>query len=239
MDYVQEIQTQMYYRESLKEIDLYYVPKVFEEYCCENIIASEYINSPSLSELNMSELSRDELNLIGESLLNLYFIEIFQGQYVQTDCHGGNFLLIRENSQFKLGLIDFGACLKYTEETLWNYRSLIKALYHKDKTQFFILLDKLIKEVDGEYSFDNEKVWDYCLLAISPLEHTSFDWGKTTLPDELYIKAKDILKSSSLSKPPHSFIFLDRKLIGIFSILRQFGSVINMKEIADTYLFSD
>lgn len=64
---------------------------------------------------------------IGENVLRLCLLELFEFRFMQTDPNWANFLY--DTSASKLGLIDFGASREYTKEFMdgW-YRLLTSAL---------------------------------------------------------------------------------------------------------------
>lgn len=230
MDYEHEAKKQAEYIALMKDVPGCTVPKLYPEYSSKEVIVSEFIEGTSLS--NLPVLSQDERNRIGETLFRLFFQEIFRGHLIQTDSHPGNFLYRNK----ELVLIDFGACLSYPEKELSQYRSLITELYHGRKEKFFDLLSDIAAKGQGKFEIDPELLWKYCELAASPLKSKDFEWGTTTLPDQLFPMAHELVTSSSIEVPPHEFIFLDRKLLGLFSLLRSLEARFDVKAITDIYV---
>lgn len=233
MNYPKEIEKHRNYKEWIESYNGYKVPLIYDEVSAENIIISEYIKYPTLSEIDPDSLGQVDRNLVGERILRLFFLEIFKGEYIQTDCHPGNYHLDNEGNIY---IIDFGAVLKYERHVILKYQTLIKSLYLKNRKNFFKTLDLINNELGSELIFDQEQIWNYCQLAISPLYADNYDWGTTDLPDRLLAKAKELISTVKIEKPPHHFIFLDRKLLGVFSILRKFESRINMLELSNEFL---
>jgi predicted unusual protein kinase regulating ubiquinone biosynthesis (AarF/ABC1/UbiB family) len=232
MDYEKEVEKHMTHYQQLIDFQGVKVPLVDQLYSCENCIVSEYIPAKTLSDIDLESMTQKEKNIIGHRLMELYFYEVFHCDYIQSDCHAGNFLWDGEN----LILIDFGAMVKLSPENISIYQNLITSLYRKDQNYFFSLLDSFNKEHQNGLQFDMEKLWEYCQLAISPLRSHHYDWGSTDLPDRLVEMAKNMLSDIDIQKPPHQFIFLDRKLVGIFSLLNKFNCRLDMQSIAIKYL---
>lgn len=230
MDYEHEAKKHAEYFELMKDVPGCSVPKLFPEFCSKDVIVSEYIEGTSLSQI--PELSQEERNRIGETLFRLFLQEIFRGHLIQTDSHPGNFLYHEK----EITLIDFGACLAYPEKELAQYRKLITELYHGRKDEFFVHLNAIADKGKGKFEVDPKLLWKYCELAASPLKSTDFNWGTTTLPDDLFPLANELVTSSSIEVPPHEFIFLDRKLLGLFSLLRSLKARFNVKAISDIYI---
>ena len=228
MDYRKETEKHEEYFETMKGIPGVKVPKIFKRYCNDIIIASEFIDGRSLSEIEKLNLSQDERNRLGILLFRLFFKEVFGGNLIQTDCHAGNYLYDGRD----VALIDFGACLHYETAELEKYRDLIRYTYLKDRESFFKALDL----VAGKYEMNRDLLWEYCLLASSPLQETDYDWATTTLPDKISPKGLELVKTSKVETPPHQFIFLDRKLLGLFSVLRLLRARFNVKDIVKDFI---
>lgn len=64
---------------------------------------------------------------LGENILRLCLLELFEFRFMQTDPNWANFLY--DGQTHKLGLIDFGASREYTKEFMngW-YRLLMSAV---------------------------------------------------------------------------------------------------------------
>lgn len=230
MDYEHEAKKHAEYIELMKGVPGCKVPKIYPEYSSKEVITSEFVEGNPLSHL--PELSQEERNRIGETLFRLFLHEIFRGQLIQTDSHPGNFLY-REGEIY---LIDFGACLSYPEKELSQYRKLVSELYSGNKETFMKQLDEVVSKGKGAYEIDPDLLWKYCQLASSPLRSENFDWGTTKLPDELLPLANELVTNSSIEVPPHDFIFLDRKLLGLFSLLRSINATFDVKAISEMYL---
>lgn len=225
MDYELERKKHCEYQKLLHDVPGCYVPKLYPQFSTADIIASEFIEGVHLSGL--SDLPQEKRNQIGETLFRLFLREIFVSNLIQTDSHPGNYLY----RPGQVVLLDFGACLRYSDEAIGNYRSLIEELFHGNKEKFLNRLTAIAGK-DGEFAFDPDLLWEYCKLAASPLQSEDFDWGETKLPDELYPLAMKLVTTTTVETPPHEFIFLDRKLLGLFSLLRTLGARFNVRALA-------
>lgn len=230
MDYVHEARKHGEYVTLMKDVPGCYVPAIFSKYSSDKVIVSEFIDGIPLTEVQ--HLSQEERNRLGETLFRLFLQEIFKGRLIQTDSHPGNFLYRKG----EVVLIDFGACLEYPEETIQNYRHLISELFHGRRDNFFSLLSQISEKTGGSMVLDQDLLWKYCLLAGSPLQSKDYDWGSTRLPDELYPLGMELVKTSTIETPPHEFIFLDRKLLGLFSLLRSLKASFDVNAVAKIYL---
>lgn len=229
MDYEHEAKKHAEYEKLMMDVPGCYVPKLYPEFCSERVIVSEYIDGIPLSTLK--GLTQEERNKLGTTLFRLFLQEIFRGHLIQTDSHPGNYLY--RNGE--VVLIDFGACLTYPEKTLGQYRRLIGELYHGRRENFFAVLNE-ISGNGGSFLMDQDLLWKYCELAASPLRSTDYDWGTTRLPDELYPLGMELVTTSRIDTPPHDFIFLDRKILGLFSLLKSLRARFDVSSVSRLYL---
>ena len=89
----------------------FYVPKIMEELCGDNIIVSEWFHGVTIEEVQAGHKESDR---ICEGLMRLTFLELFKWRFSQTDPNPGNFLW--DEREGKVGLIDFGGCREYDKE---------------------------------------------------------------------------------------------------------------------------
>jgi predicted unusual protein kinase regulating ubiquinone biosynthesis (AarF/ABC1/UbiB family) len=236
MDYKEEVNKQIEFRKFLVDYPSFYVPRVYSELSNQEVIVSEYIEGHNLGELANLSLSQVERNQLGRELLSLFYLEIFKGHLIQTDCHAGNFIVTKMGGDYKLVLIDFGASIFYDESVLVIYQKILRSIFNQQRRDFFITLNSITEKNGGEYEMDPDLIWDYCLMAGSPMRSEDFDWGSTDLADQLYLKSLELIKKSHIEKPPHQFIFLDRKLLGIFSLLKSLKCRFNVKELVSQFI---
>lgn len=231
MDYESEIIKHQEYKDLLKDEAGFYIPKIYKSLSSEKVIVSEFIDGTSLAQADLKLISQEKKNDIGRKMLYLFFKEIFDGELIQTDSHGGNYLLRGSD----IVLIDFGACLRFLKEDLERYRGLIQSVFEKNRAKFLIMLYEIVPDL----RIDEGVLWDYCLLASSPLHSTDYDWGTTTLPEDLTPLVLELMKKSKIDYLPHKFIFLDRKLLGLFSILRLLKSRFDVKQVVESFMIGE
>lgn len=236
MDYVTELNTQSQFARIFKDQNDFYIPKVYPNLSTNTVLVSEFIDAKPLSLIDISLLSQKDRDRIGSQVMYLYFYEIFNSNYIQTDCHGGNFLIREVEGDFELVLIDFGSCLKFQDEILEEYKNLLRGIFLKDRELFIKTFKNILDKSNDNYHVDEDMIWDYCSLAASPMDSNNYDWGETNLPDLILEKSKDLISGLDIQRPPHHFIFLDRKLLGTFSILRKLKSKVDMKTLANDFL---
>lgn len=233
MDYERERKVLLEYKTLLND-NFYYVPKVLKKYSNKKVICLEFIDGFPLSDISYENSSREKVNKLGEKIFELFLKEIFELNLVQTDAHGGNYYVNEDLD--KLFLLDFGACLDFEEEVLNFYRGFLKYSYLLDENNFFKTLENFISFSEKSLTYDRSILWEYMSLASSPLRSYHYHWGETKILDELFALGSKLRKSLKFDSVPSQFIFLDRKVMGVFTLLRKLKSEFNVDAICKKYL---
>lgn len=237
LDYTHEAALTMKYRELLSEDDRYIVPNVHLRYSNEKVLATDFIEGLRADHLLIQGLSSERRNQLAENFIDLYFREIFDWGFVQTDPHLGNYKIkIQSNGQDQLVLLDFGAARTFTGAFLDNYRRLVKGAVVGDKELFYKGargLGFIIESDSAEYIEQFEK---FCMETVEPFRSSgTFNWKANDLPNRV-VKSALRFKNFDLRSPPRDIIFLDRKTGGVFMFLSVLAADINAREIINPYL---
>ncbi len=216
MDYLREAQETAKYRMRLAGDSRFIVPEVIPEFCSQKIIASSFESGVSPDDLSVVALSSERRNVLALNFLDLYFKEVFEWGSVQTDPHLGNYKIrINSNEVDQLVLLDFGALKNYSDIFLKKYRELLKASVLADKPRLSsALLDlNLIRPGDSEEML--EAFESFCQTTVEPFKGL-YDWKNTDLPQRLTAQGMMLSRKFPLRTPPREFIFLNRKVAGVF-----------------------
>lgn len=230
MDYIREAKTQNDYIEKIDD-PFFKIPRVEHKYSSKTVLCMDYIEGFALSKIDDYDPSQEVKNKIGEKIFDLFLREIYEFSLVQTDAHGGNYYIAHDFSC--VYLLDFGACLSFKEETIQFYRNFIKFAYEENKEKFFQETDQFIEQWEGELEFDRDLMWDYICFLTNPLREENYSWGDQSFIDELYKKGRELQKTVRITAIPHQFIFLDRKILGVYTLLSSLKAQFNVKSIMD------
>ena len=240
MNYKEEAKNQHEYKLAAKDLTGVYVPQVFLKDCTSKILVQEYIHGVLLSSEKVLERDQDYRNKIGIKIFQLFFHEIYVMGLVQSDAHAGNYLVIeKEVGEATVVLVDFGACVHYSKKTLRPYLELIESVFNNDKFKYTKTFAKIEKESQGQYQIDRDLLFDYFKLCVSPLHSSDFDWGQTSLPDQVYQLGISIFKNSKIDNPPYQYIFIDRKIAGVFSLLKMLRARFDVLAVVSPYFIKD
>lgn len=232
-DYELEQASLLQYQKNLGEDEFFYIPKVYPEYSGKNYITFEFINGVGLRDEIFVGLDQNYRNKLGEKFLELFLKELFVWNLAQTDAHLGNY--IYDPIKKKIALIDFGACKTVSKSFLQGYKKILKASYTQDRELFFEA-SKELKYFDLNAS-NTDLLWDYFSLVGRPfVGEGPYDWGKSTIPDQILKKLPRVLKEVQLKSPPGDGIFIDRKVSGVFFFLKHLKARVNNKALFKHYL---
>ena len=125
-DYRQEIENAIRFRKDMKDVKWIKVPKVYKEYCTDDMIVMEYVESEKLTELSDPKVNKKK---ICEGLINSYVIQTMDKGFFHADPHPGN-LGFTPNG--KLVFYDFGLLINLSEELRNGFKDLFNCIINKD-----------------------------------------------------------------------------------------------------------
>lgn len=249
LDYGLELEHTNKYKQLLRGDPRYLVPEVFPEWSRKNILASSFESGIAIDDPLIKNLSPLRRNRLAENFLDLYFKELFEWSFIQTDPHFGNYKIrLDEQGKDKIVLLDFGAVRKYNDEFIIPYRKMVKAAFLKDI--------QALEEASLELRFlsheDPQSLRDYfvefCLLTMEPFskpvpdnqhlfdQNGHYDWKASDLPKRLTRIGLKIIKEFPLRTPPKELIFIDRKTGGVFVMMSHLGAKIDGGKLLEKYL---
>lgn len=243
VDYAKELELMNTYREHLANDPRFVIPKTYPDFSTKKILCTHYEQGFSIDSNEVFYLSQDRKNKISENFLDLFFLELFQFNLIQTDAHFGNYSIriSEKNDIDQIILFDFGATRSYPEEFLNAYRAFVMSACHKDfqglrnaATTLGLAYEKNTDEFLSDFS-------KMCFLIAEPFmgerdtpftdSEGRYHWGESDLPDRVKNHAKKIAASLQFRLPPKEMISIDRKLGGIFIFLKKMNAQINGRMI--------
>jgi predicted unusual protein kinase regulating ubiquinone biosynthesis (AarF/ABC1/UbiB family) len=199
----------------------YIVPTIYEKYCTSKVLCMEYIQAKTVDSYLLKATEEQKISLANDFFL-LFLKEIFDWKLLQSDAHAGNYFIKDD----KWVLIDFGAT-KEIEDKL--YENLVHALFMRDRDLMFETLSNNgamnMKETDFDY------FWNYCKLISEPLQDYEYDWERSEIVSTVLTKAKELQDKIKFNRLPHENIFIDRKISGVYFMMKKIGVKINLNKL--------
>ena len=237
LDYTLEARQTTKYREFIGSDSRYVVPSVFIKYSNSKVLATEYLDGLKSDHALVQNLSEARRNKLSENFIELYFKEIFDWNFVQTDPHLGNYKIqIDSMGSDRLVLLDFGATKKFSSVFMENYRKMIKGCIIEDTETFMAGARGLGFVIDSDTPEYVKTFQAFCYETVEPFKAPdNYNWKMTNLPKRV-VKSAIQFKNFELRSPPRDILFLDRKTAGVFTFLSVLGANINARKIIDPYL---
>lgn len=262
VDYRLEARTTEKFRQMLADDSRFVVPRVLPDYSTNHVIGATYEHGHSVSSEVVGNLSLERRSNLGKAALELFFRELFVWGEIQTDPNFGNYRIRiagengdqeGENSeQDRIVLLDFGAVQSYTSEFLDPVIQMVRASYEND-------LDAVIdggvrlRFMSTDWPKDVlETFGKVCMSVLEPLssDHENwpeaavssegqYRWKQSDLPSRVARQAARSAISRYFRVPPREFVFLNRKLIGVYTFIAVLYSEFNGEPLLRKYLYGE
>jgi predicted unusual protein kinase regulating ubiquinone biosynthesis (AarF/ABC1/UbiB family) len=199
----------------------YIVPEVYPKFCTKKVLCMEYVEGQSI-DTYLETATNEQKRKLALDFFTLFLKEIFQWRLLQSDAHPGNYLI----KNHKWVLIDFGAT-KDIEDNL--YEDLVHALFTRDKELMFKSLG-----AQGAMDMENtdlEYFWEYCKVISEPLQDNKYEWSTSDILNSVLSRSKELQSKIKFHRLPHENIFIDRKISGVYFMLKKIGAEINLNQL--------
>ena len=256
VDYRLEARTTEKFRQMLSHDPRFVVPRVLAEFSTDHIIASTYEHGHSVSSVAVRELPLERRSALGQAALELFFRELFDWGEIQTDPNFGNYRIRIAGEQGgdsetdRIVLLDFGAVQSYSSDFLQPVIQMIRASYEEDLEQVVeggIKLRFMSRDWPAEVL---DKFGKVCMSVLEPLakdrsqwpdyavnSHGQYRWKQSDLPSRVAKQAARSAISRYFRVPPKEFVFLNRKLIGVYTFIAVLHSEFNGEDLLRKYLY--
>ena len=251
IDYLQEAEITQRFARRLQGDTRFLVPEIFPDYCTQSVLAMSYEPGYGITSPAVQKLSQERRNQISEGLLGLFFREMFSWHEVQTDPNFGNYRIqLGEGSEpDRIVLLDFGAVNKYPAEIMTPINRVIAGAWRGDRkaildgsTRLGFLSGRMPESTRDAYA-------SLCSMMIEPVlgnkecvpNHVLDDqgrylWKSSDLPARIVNKATRSAVSRYFEVPPKEFIFLNRKLMGVYTFMSALDARLDSSEMIADFL---
>lgn len=234
VDYHFEAHKTQFIAQMLEGDERYIVPEVFREYSTGKILTTSYEAGLIVTMPEVTGLPLRRRNHISQAALDLFLMEIFDWGEMQTDPNFGNYRirLGDGSSPDKIVLLDFGAMKCFDAKFLNPFCKMIQAAYEEDREVFLreAINLKFMREHFPREVLDNFA--DITMEIIEPLsahpdpqagailnEKGQYCWKESNLPQRVARRASQASMSKYFALPPKEFMFINRKLMGVYTFI--------------------
>ena len=251
VDYRLEAKTTDHFNQLLADDTRFVVPRVYFEFSSDQVLATSFELGENVSSPLVSQLSQTRRNILAKASLELFLKELFVWHEIQTDPNFGNYRIrIDEKGQAdQIVLLDFGAVQKYPDSFIRPVCRMISSAYNSDI--------KGVIEGGIALQFMN-KSWpesvltefaNVCIAVLEPLAKNNasagkeafnhdgeYCWRASDLPTRIAKRAAVSAISRYFKIPPKEFVFLNRKLVGVYTFISVLGGQFNGAEQLAPYV---
>jgi len=231
----------------------YHVPRLHPEYCTGSVLAMEYIEGYSVADEDVAHLSLERRNALAMAMLELFFYELYDWGFLQTDPNFGNYLLRLDDRRKKIAddelvLIDFGSVLDCSEDFLFHLRHVIDAGQSQDVPRLVAGLTGLGCLQEDASEEGQQMFADFCQHLLEPLrpkeklpvEYLNADgqycWAKSRLMRRAGKQAALSTTSRHFTTPSRDFALIARKLSGVFNFIAVLEAEFNAHEMVERHI---
>jgi aarF domain-containing kinase len=234
-DYRLEAANLALYKETHGNPD-FVVPDVFGDYSTERVLTLSFEAGRRLGEWLKAGPTRAAVDRFAPLVVRLMVEEFFVHGVVQTDPNYGNFLYREQEG--RIVLLDFGATKRYPASFRKDIRDLMKAVSEGDDAAVMALtfdhelLDRREPpEVIALYLAMLRKI-----TAMFAPERQPFNFGDDRFLRELRELVIRFTSAVRHSPPARQLIFLNRKLGGMFHLLKDLDATLDLRPFFEDVL---
>lgn len=235
VDYSRELKATAAMYELLVDQPEFIVPKVYPDFSGPKILATSFEPGFDMGSPEVASLSFERRNRLAQNYARHFLQELFVFKQVQTDPHFGNYKIrINENGEDQIVLLDFGAVRKFSQTFIQSYTQMVSGIFEDDREKTIAGAIKVGYLHEGDGIKLQDSFWEITQLALEPWlsadnPRANFDnldrqgyymWSQSDLPNRVSKKGAEYALTFKLRPPPREVVFLDRKIGGVFIVLK-------------------
>ncbi len=219
-DYLRESKSLQHYKEQFLYDQRFIIPKVYEEFTTKRVLTLSFEPGIKLVDYLETNLGEEDRAYFADLILDLIFSEFFKFGIVQTDPNYGNFLWRTETKQ--LVLLDFGATRTYSKVFRKKIRRLLDLSINRKERELLELAfqEKLLDERESSEVKDLFVQFIDKIVSIFREEAQPFHYRNAEYLAEIRAMSLGFASQVKYTSPAQEMIFLNRKLGGMFHLLK-------------------
>ena len=227
-DYRHEAACLHEYRRHLAEDARFALPEPIDALSGERVLTMTWLDGQPFGRWMGQGPSLEAREGVARALLDLYCQEFFEWGFVQTDPNPGNFMILDDG---RVGLLDFGATVRYDHAFRRQYVELLRAMGRGRREELietgidFGLLDRREGAEAREAFVEMMQAAAHPFSpSVQPFEFQDPDYQRQARA--IVFRFAGALRHTP---PPRRLLFLHRKLGGLFNILKRLDVRLDME----------
>jgi predicted unusual protein kinase regulating ubiquinone biosynthesis (AarF/ABC1/UbiB family) len=233
VNYQNELTLLKQYRTHLFQDTRYHVPEAIEAFCTPSVLCTSFETGYRVDSPEVRALSQERRDALASSFVDLFLMEFYEWNLVQTDPHFGNYLIqIHPNgSNDRWVLFDFGALRTFSKEFKDSYILLASGVLNTEP-ETIIQAGVSMGLVSEEDSPEAKRSFvELAYLSAEPLLQTQpYSWAKSELPKRTAALSMKVIPTLKFRIPPKEMLSLNRKLGGIYVHLAELDSLLPIRK---------
>lgn len=217
LDYLQEAANIQTYQELFGDDPRVRVPRLHAKLCTERVLTMDRLPGRHIDAWLEGGASREARQRAGETLVDIYYQQLFRHRTLLADPHPGNYLFEDDG---RVGLLDFGCVKRFDEFWIGTYA---RAAYSTklDDRQATLEAAEQLGAWDGTDPEDGQLIWDFCEIIGQGFRKGAFTIGSghESLMEEMRPLGKRFIRRPTVHIPGH-VLFAHRALGGLYALLR-------------------
>ena len=234
LDYAKEMAFTNEARTLVAEDSRFIVPRTYPRYSSQRVITTSFERGFNIDSPDVLALSEPRRSALAIAFCQMFMRELFEFRMMQTDPHFGNYKIRIGEDKDQWVLLDWGAVRRFDEEFVVKYRRLIQGAL-EENSELVIEAAKAIGFLDIDASEKLVKAFTaITFMAVEPWlppkdarvpahlvdRNGCYIWSKSDLPTRITTLAAKYALSFKVRAPPREVLFLDRKIGGIFIMMK-------------------
>jgi predicted unusual protein kinase regulating ubiquinone biosynthesis (AarF/ABC1/UbiB family) len=233
VDYTKEAKNVLFFRERLIHPQVV-IPEVYPDLSTSKVLVCSYVNGKPFGNFLQSSPSQELRNHFAQLLFDTFFISLYRLKAIHADPNPGNFIFMDNN---QLGIIDFGCIKNVDDDFLISYNRLHLSLMAECDDINIARQYAALNMIDAS---DDASMVAFYIEAIKPLDRLYIDvlakdyynfgndysFSKKGFEAILEVQKK---QTHSVHKFNREYLFLNRTLLGYYTMFEQLGAQINTR----------
>lgn len=228
VDYRREAEALVTYQEAFAGDDRYVIPTVYLGMSTKRVLTLSRVTGVRLQDWIAQKPSPAERSIFASTILDLVVREFFDVGLVQTDPNYGNFLW--QPDERRLVLLDFGAVQRYSKAFRQQHRRLLRLAIAGDRDGVIAQALKM-ELMDPRERYDVQALFSDLMMLVVKMfaeDQQPFDFADLVHLEEIRRTAFNFVREVKHSPPPRQIAFLNRKLGGMYHLLKEVGARVDL-----------
>lgn len=221
LDYVNEANNIRFFRQFHQTDKNIVIPQVIDGLSSRQVLTLTYEPGDPIDDVKSPRYSQGMINQLGRQLFQTMAKQLFLLHAVHADPQPGNFAFRPDGS---IVMYDFGCVKKLDLATVEAYRQAVTAFLEADYAGLDHAMQGLgFRTLDGP-AIGAEYYARWRNILIQPfLADQPFDFGTSTLHEEIIRYSPEVLKRLESFQPAAEVVYIDRMLGGHYWTLSRLG----------------